>query len=76
MIDRVGPRSNHKAIWETKTQAIKRRQEIDKTKKKRVDYFTVLASIDLKEKLVPDPNPVQPVPAPPDPACPIQQLQA
>ena len=62
MIDRAGPRSNNKTIGETITQPIKRRQKFEKTKKKWVDDFTVLASIDLKQKLVPDPNPVQPVP--------------
>ena len=62
MIDRAGPRANQKTIGETITQPKNKRQKIDKTKKKWVDDFTVLASIDLKENLVPDPAPVHPVP--------------
>ena len=58
----LGPRANQKTIGETITQPKNKRQKIDKTKKKWVDDFTVLASIDLKENLVPDPAPVHPVP--------------
>ena len=62
MIDRAGPRANHKTIGETVTQPIKTRQKMDVTKKKWIDDFTVLASVDLKPHLVPDLDPVQPVP--------------
>ena len=62
MIDRAGPRTNQKTIIETITQPIKQRQKIDKTKKKWVDDFTVLVSVDLKQHLATDPAPVQPVP--------------
>ena len=62
MIDRAGPRANQKTIGETITQPTKHRQKINKTKKKWVDDFTVLASVDLKQHLVTDPAPVQPVP--------------
>ena len=62
MIDRAGPRANQKTIGETITQPTKQRQKINKTKKKWVDDFTVLASVDLKQHLVTDPAPVQPVP--------------
>ena len=62
MIDRAGPLANQTTIGKTITQPINRRQKVDKTKKKWVDDFTVLASVDLKQHLVPDPAPVQPVP--------------
>ena len=62
MIDQAWPRANQKTIGETITEPIKRRQKMDKTKKKWVDDFTVLASVDLKQHLVLDPAPVQPVP--------------
>ena len=61
MIDRAGPRANHKTIGETVTQPIKTRQT-KQTKQKWVDDFTVLPSVDLKQNLVPELDPVQPVP--------------
>ena len=62
MIDQAGPRANQEALGKTITRPIKQRQRIEKTKKKWVDDFSVLASIDLKKHLEIDPNPVQPVP--------------
>ena len=62
MIDRAGPKSNIEPIGQTVTKPSKKRKKIEKAKKKWVDDFTVLASIDLKQHLVPDPAPVHPVP--------------
>jgi hypothetical protein len=39
-----------------------RRKKMEKGKKKWIDDFTLLASIDLKRRLVTDPSPVRPVP--------------
>ena len=62
MIDKAGPKSDPKPIGQIITQPINRRQTIEKTKKKWVDDFTVLTSVDLKQRLVPDPAPTRPVP--------------
>ena len=62
MIDRAGPKPNPVSIGTMVTQPIKRREKMEKTKKKWVDDFTLLACIDLKRTLVQDPNPVRPVP--------------
>ena len=61
MIDRAGPKSIAKSIGETVTQPLATRKKMEKTKKKWVDDFTVLASVDLKEKLELDPAPVRPL---------------
>ena len=62
MIDRAGPKPNPVSLGATVTQPSKRREKMEKTKKKWVDDFTLLASIDLKKRLVNDIDPVRPVP--------------
>ena len=62
MIDRAGPKTCVKSIGATITEPINKREKMVTTKKKWVDDFTVLASIDLKQTLVKDPAPVRPVP--------------
>ena len=62
MIDRAGPSPNIEPIGQIITKPLKERKKIEKIKKKWVDDFTVLTSIDLKQHLVPDPAPVRPVP--------------
>ena len=62
MIDHAGPKTNLETIGQTVTQPIKQRKKIERAKKKWVDDFTVLACIDLKRHLIPDPSPVRPVP--------------
>ena len=62
MIDRAGPKANPKQIGQIITQPMKNRKKMEKTKKKWVDDFTLLASVDLKRTLVPNTDPVRPVP--------------
>ena len=62
MIDRAGPKSISKEIGETITQPTNKRKKMEKGKKKWVDDFTVMASIDLRQKLEQDPDPIRPVP--------------
>ena len=61
MIDRAGLKPNPVLIGTMVTQPIKRREKMEKTKKKWVDDLTLLACIDLKRTLVQDPNPVRPM---------------
>ena len=44
------------------TQPINRRKKMERTKKKWIDDFSLFASIDLKKTLLPDTEPVRPVP--------------
>ena len=62
MIDSAGPKPNNQSLGDTITQPIKGRKKLEKSKKKWIDDFTLLASIDLKKCLVPNPAPVRPVP--------------
>ena len=62
MIDRAGPQQTNQPLGQIITQPLNKRQPMDKTKKKWVDDFTVLTSINLQDTLVPDPSPVRPVP--------------
>ena len=61
MIDCAGPRTNTESIGQTITKPQKERKRMDKTKKKWMDDFTVLAYIDLKKTLVTNQEPVRPV---------------
>ena len=60
--DSSGPKPNIEPIGSIITQPLKSRRRIDKAKKKWIDDFTVLAAIDLKKTLVPNINPIRPVP--------------
>ena len=62
MIDKAGPKSNPTPLGEIITQPQNKRKRMDKTKKKWVDDFTLLAAIDLKNTLMNDPAPIRPVP--------------
>ena len=62
MIDSAGPKSNPQTIGNIITQPINGRKKMEKGKKKWIDDFTLLASIELKRRLVTDPAPVRPVP--------------
>ena len=62
MIDKAGPKKNPTPLGQIITQPQKKRKRMDKSKKKWVDDFTILAAMDLKKILVNDPAPVYPVP--------------
>ena len=62
MIDSAGPQSTEQSIGNIITQPMNSRKKMEKTKKKWIDDFTLLASIDLKKTLVPNNNPERPVP--------------
>ena len=62
MIDSAGPKANSQALGSIITQPNNVRKKMEKGKKKWIDDFTLLASIDLKRRLVADPSPVRPVP--------------
>ena len=62
MIDKAGPKSNPTPLGEIITQPQNKRKRMDKTKKKWVDDFTLLAAIDLKNILMNDPAPIRSVP--------------
>ena len=53
MIDSAGPKSNPETLGSIITQPKNARKKIEKGKKKWIDDFTLLASIDLKKCLVP-----------------------
>ena len=57
MIDQLGPKPNPTPLGLIITKPEKKRSKIETGKQKFVDDFTVLASIDLKEKLIKDTNP-------------------
>ena len=61
MIDCAGPKRNPEPIGRTITKPMKQRKRMSKTKKKWIDDFTVLSSIDLKRTLVVNKEPVRPV---------------
>ena len=61
MIDSAGPKINPEPIGKIITRPPKQRKKMDKTKKKWIDDFTVLASIDLKRTLVANTEPLRPV---------------
>ena len=62
LIDSSGPKAAIEPIGSIITQPLNSRRRIDKTKKKWIDDFTVLAAIDLKKTLVPNMHPIRPVP--------------
>ena len=62
MIDSAGPKASSQSIGSIITQPNNIRKKMEKGKKKWIDDFTLLASIDLKRRLVSDPAPVRPVP--------------
>ena len=62
MIDKAGPKASSISIEKQITQPLNRRKKMKKTKKKWIDDFTLLASLDLKRSLVPDTEPLRPVP--------------
>ena len=62
VIDRAGPKPNPVSIGDMVTQPINRREKMEKTKKKWIDDFMLLACIDLKKTHVQDANPVRLVP--------------
>ena len=62
MIDSAGPKASSQSIGSIITQPNNVRKKMEKSKKKWIDDFTLLASIDLKRRLVSDPAPVRPVP--------------
>ena len=61
MIDKAGPRANPTQLGQIITQPMRQRNPMEVTKKKWVDDFTLLTSVDLKKSLVIDPNPVRPL---------------
>ena len=61
MIDCAGPKRNPEPIGITITRPLKQRKRMSKTKKKWIDDFIVLSSIDLKRTLVVKKEPVRPV---------------
>ena len=61
MIDCAGPKRNQEALGMIITKPLKQRKRMEKTKKKWIDDFTVLSSIDLKRTLVAHKEPVRPV---------------
>ena len=62
LIDAAGPRANIEPLGKIITQPLNSRKKIEKTKKKWIDDFTVLAALDLKNTLVPNTEPTRPVP--------------
>ena len=62
LIDSSGPKPNIEQIGNIITQPLNKRKRMDKAKKKWIDDFTVLVSIDLKKTLVPNIHPIRPVP--------------
>ena len=62
MIDKAGPKSNPAPLGEIMTKPLNKRERMEKTKKKWVDDFTLLAAMDLKNSLKNDPSPVYPAP--------------
>ena len=62
MIDKAGPKSNPTPLGEIITKPMNKRKRLEKTKKKWVDDFTILAAMDLKNVLKINPVPVYPVP--------------
>jgi hypothetical protein len=62
MVDKAGPKALTKPLGEIITQPLNKRKKMEKMKKKWVDDFTILASLDLKQCLVEDPDPLRPVP--------------
>ena len=62
LIDSSGPKAAIEPIGSIITQPLNSRRRIDKTKKKWIDDFTVLAAIDLKKTLVANMHPIRPVP--------------
>ena len=62
MIDSAGPKSNSQTLGNIITQPMNKRKKMERGKKKWIDDFTLLSSIDLKRCLVSDPAPVRPVP--------------
>ena len=60
-IDCAGPKRSSEQIGMMITKPLKQRKRMDKTKKKWIDDFTVLSSIDLKRTLVAIKEPVRPV---------------
>ena len=61
MIDCAGPERSPESIGWTITKPPKQRKRMSKTKKKWIDDFTVLSSIDLKRFLEVNTEPVRPV---------------
>ena len=61
MIDKAGPKRSIQTIGQIVTQPINQRKPMDRSKKKWIDDFTVLTHVNLKAKLVPNPNPTRPV---------------
>ena len=62
MIDSAGPKASNQSLGNIITQPMNRRKKMERSKKKWIDDFTLLSSIDLKRCLVTDPAPVRPVP--------------
>jgi hypothetical protein len=62
LIDSAGPKANIQPIGQIITQPLNSRTKIEKTKKKWIDDFTVLAAFDLKKTLVRNTQPTRPVP--------------
>ena len=62
MIDSAGPKPMNQHIGDIITQPINRRKKMERTKKKWIDDFSLFASIDLKKTLLPDTEPLRPVP--------------
>ena len=62
LIDFAGPKANIQPIGQIITQPLNSRTKIEKTKKKWIDDFTVLAAFDLKKTLVRNTQPTRPVP--------------
>ena len=61
MIDKAGPKPSPQTIGEIITQPMKQRKPMERTKKKWIDDFSVLACMDLKTKLEPNSAPDRPV---------------
>ena len=58
----AGPKANIEPLGQIITQPLKHRRKIEKTKKKWIDDFTVLAAFDLKKTLLRNTDPTRPVP--------------